>query len=255
MVDPLRVLIVDDVTLARQRLRRLLCAQPGITVLGEADDATEALLAIRALTPDLVFLDIEMPERDGFSVLAGLTPDECPLVVFVTAYDQYAVRAFEANAVDYLLKPVEPERLAATLQRVRERRGNGSDRHARLGALSEALSARSRYTERISVRGSDATEVLRVVDVDWIEAAGNYLCLRAAGRTHVVRETLTEMQGRLDPSRFVRIHRSRIVNIERIARLTPLFNGDHTVILHDGTELALSRTYRAALFAALGTGD
>jgi len=249
----LRALIVDDVTLARQRLRRLLDEVGGVDVIGESADAAGALDAIARLRPDLVFLDIEMPEQDGFSVLAGL-PDDCrPAIVFVTAYDQYAVKAFEANALDYLLKPVEPARLETTLVRVRRRHEAGQA--APIDALLAALHARERYPQRLAVRSGEGTLLVRVADIEWIEAAGNYLCVRAGKDTHVIRETLTQMERRLDPARFVRIHRSRIVNIDRIARLAPLFNGDHALYLHDGTELTLSRTYRDALFRALGGLD
>jgi two-component system LytT family response regulator len=242
----LRTVLVDDVKLARQRLRRLLGAFPDVEVAGECGDAASALAAIAELAPDLVFLDIEMPEQDGFAVLAELPAQARPAVVFVTAYDQHAVRAFEAN----LLKPVEPARLAATLDRVRAQRASGAG-NAKLDALLKALE-RDRYPTRLAVRGNDGTQLVRVAEIDWIEAAGNYLCVRAAKQTHVLRETLTQMEARLDPARFVRIHRSRIVNIDRIVKLSPLFNGDHTVQLHDGTELTLSRTYREALFRALG---
>jgi len=246
----LRTLIVDDVELARQRMSRLLSAFDDIDVVGECDGVPAALQAIGTLQPDLVLLDIEMPEQDGFALLTELPDARRPSIVFVTAYDHYAVRAFEANAVDYLLKPVEAERLAATLDRVRAQRAGGQDREQLQQAL-HALGLRPRYPARMTVRGRDATIVVAVASIDWIEAAGNYLCLRAADETHVLRDTLTQMEARLDPARFVRIHRSRIVNIERISRLSPLFNGDHTVVLHDGTELTLSRTYRDALFAAL----
>jgi two-component system LytT family response regulator len=250
MTPALRALIVDDVKLARQRLRRLLGAHPDVEVVGECADAASAIAAIAEHTPDLVFLDIEMPEQDGFAVLAELPAVRRPAIVFVTAYDQHAVKAFEANALDYLLKPVEPARMAATLERVRgQRTTGGSD--ARLDALLRVLE-RDRYPVRLAVRGTDGTQLVRVAEIDWIEAAGNYLCVRAGKQTHVLRETLTQMEAKLDPARFVRIHRSRIVNIDRIARLSPLFNGDHCVLLGDGTELTLSRTYREALFRVIG---
>ena len=233
----LRVLVVDDVALARQRLERLLAGEAGVEIVGSAPDAVAALELAERLRPDVLLLDIEMPEVDGFGLLARLPPGARPDVVFVTAYDQHAVRAFEVHAVDYLLKPVEPERLHAALQRVRERRR-----------------ARGEADARLLVREDDGTHVLSMADIDWVEAAGNYLCLRAAGRTHVQRGTLAQMEKRLDPARFQRIHRSRIVNVARIARLVPQFNGDHTVVLHDGTEMALSRTFRDALFARLGRG-
>ena len=228
----LRVLVVDDVELARQRLARLLDAEPDVQRIGECADAESAQAAIVARRPDVVLLDIEMPECDGFGLIERLPAGTEPEIVFVTAYDQHAVRAFDVHAVDYLLKPVDADRLRAALQRARTR-------------LAQRL------PQRLVLRDRDATEVLAMDAIDWIEAAGNYLCIRAAGRTHVQRSTLAQMEARLDPRRFVRIHRSRIVNVDRIARLVPQFNGDHTVVLHDGTELALSRTYRDALFARL----
>lgn len=231
----LRVMVVDDVELARQRLARLLAAEPEVELVAACADAVAALDALAQARPHLLLLDVEMPEIDGFGLLARLPPEARPEVVFVTAYDQHAVRAFEVHAVDYLLKPVEPERLHAALQRVRQR-----------------LQAREAVPARLLLRDGDGTQVLAMAQIDWVEAAGNYLCIRAQGRTHVQRCTLAQMERRLDPRRFQRIHRSRIVNVERIARLVPQFNGDHTVVLHDGTELALSRTYRDALFARLG---
>lgn len=230
----LRVMVVDDVLLARQRLERLLAAEAGVQLVAGCGDAVAALDALAAARPDVLLLDIEMPEIDGFGLLARLPPAARPEVVFVTAYDQHAVRAFEVHAVDYLLKPVEPERLHAALHRVRQR-----------------LEARAAAPGRLLLRDGDGTQVLAMAQIDWVEAAGNYLCIRAQGRTHVQRCTLAQMEKRLDARRFQRIHRSRIVNVERIARLVPQFNGDHTVVLHDGTELALSRTYRDALFARL----
>ena len=234
-MSQLRLMIVDDVLLARQRLERLLAAEAEVELVGSAGDAVEALDLLPRARPDVLLLDVEMPQIDGFGLLARLPAGHAPEVVFVTAYDQHAVRAFEVHAVDYLLKPVEPERLHSALQRVRERR---QLRHA-----GEA---------RLLLREEDGTHVLSMASIDWVEAAGNYLCIRAGGRTHVQRGTLSQMEKRLDASRFQRIHRSRIVNVERIAKLVPQFNGDHLVILHDGTEMALSRTFKDALFARLG---
>lgn len=231
----LRVMVVDDVQLARQRLERLLAAEAEVEAVASCGDAIAALDQLAQARPDLLLLDVEMPEVDGFGLFARLPPEARPDVVFVTAYDQHAVRAFDVHAVDYLLKPVEPERLHAALQRVRQR-----------------LQTRAAPPARLLLRDGDGTQVLAMAQIDWVEAAGNYLCIRSQGRTHVQRCTLSQMERRLDPQRFQRIHRSRIVNVERIARLVPQFNGDHTVVLHDGTELALSRTYREALFARLG---
>lgn len=237
----LRTLLVDDVALARQRMRRLLGVFADVDVVGEAADVDGARRLIGVERPDLVFLDIEMPEQDGFDLVAALPRAQRPFVVFVTAYDHYAVRAFDAAAADYLLKPVEPARLALTLERVRAAR-----------ALRADEPAGARHASRLTIPGRDATTVVDTAAIDWIEAAGNYLCIRAGAQTHILRETLGQMQARLDPAYFARVHRSRIVNIARIARLVPLSNGDHTLVLDDGTTLGLSRTYRDALFRALG---
>lgn len=233
-MSALRVAIVDDVQLARQRLERLLAAEPEVEIVASCGDPVSALDTLAQAAPELLLLDVEMPELDGFALLGRLAPETRPDVVFVTAYDQHAVRAFDVHAVDYLLKPVEPERLHAALHRARQRRA-----------------ARPAPPARLLLRDGDGTQVLAMAQIDWIEAAGNYLCIRSQGRTHVQRCTLSQMERRLDPQRFQRIHRSRIVNVDRIARLVPQFNGDHTVVLHDGTELALSRTYREALFSRL----
>lgn len=240
----LRTLLVDDVALARQRMRRLLGAFADVDVVGEAADVDGARRLIGIERPDLLFLDIEMPEQDGFDLVAALPRAQRPFTVFVTAYEHYAVRAFDADAADYLLKPVEPARLALTLERVRAARA------LRVAAPGEA--AGGAHASRLTIPGRDGTAVVDTAAIDWIEAAGNYLCIRAGAQTHILRETLGQMQARLDPARFARVHRSRIVNIGRIARLVPLSNGDHTLVLDDGTTLGLSRTYRDALFRALG---
>ena len=239
----LRTLLVDDVELARQRMRRLLGAFDDIRIVGEAADVASARRLVASERPDLVFLDVEMPECDGFALLAGLPPEARPHVVFVTAYDHYAVRAFDADAADYLLKPVQPDRLSVTLERVRALR-------ALQGHATDAC-ASNPYPARLAVPGREGRSVLEVARIAWIESAGNYLCIRCGHETHVLRETLGQMQERLDPARFVRVHRSRIVNIARIARLVPLSNGDHTLVLDDGMEIGLSRTYRDALMRAL----
>jgi len=248
MNPALRCLIVDDVQLARDRLRRLLGALPDIEVVGEAANVTDALELVHEHTPDLIFLDIEMPERDGFALIAALPEGLRPAIVFVTAYDQHAVRAFDADAVDYLLKPVEIERLKQSVDRMRTRRGQWTPE---LIAQLQSLGDESHYPDRLSLPVDHGIRLLGLDDIDWIESAGNYLCIRTGNETLIVRETLTRMETRLDPKRFARIHRSRIVHLGRIAKLLPLYNGDHTVVLKDGTELGLSRTYRDALYRAL----
>ena len=249
MNAPLRCLIVDDVQLARDRLRRLLGSIDDIEILGEAANVTDALELVHEHAPDLIFLDIEMPERDGFALIAALPENLRPAVVFVTAYDQHAVRAFAADAIDYLLKPVEPERLKQAVERVRTRRAQWSPQ---LVAQLQQLGGESHYPDRLSLPVDHGIRLLALDDIDWIESAGNYLCIRTGKETLILRETLTKMETRLDPKRFARIHRSRIVNLSRVAKLLPLYNGDHTVVLKDSTELGLSRTYRDALYRALG---
>ena len=249
MSNPLRCLIVDDVQLARDRLRRLLGAIVDVEVVGEAANVTDALELVHEHAPDLIFLDIEMPERDGFALTASLPELLRPAIVFVTAYDQHAVQAFTDGAIDYLLKPVEDDRLKLAVERVRLRRGNWTPE---LLAQLQNLGGESHYPDRLSLPVDHGIRLLGLDDIDWIESAGNYLCIRTGNETLILRETLTKMETRLDPKRFARIHRSRIVHLGRIAKLLPLYNGDHTVVLKDGTELGLSRTYRDALYRALG---
>jgi two-component system, LytTR family, response regulator len=248
----LRALIVDDEALARRRIKRLLQRERDVRVVAEAGDGRSAVQAIREHSPDVVFLDVQMPELDGFDVIAELG-DHIPSFVFVTAYEAYAVRAFEVQALDYLLKPFTPERFADTVARVRARRaGHDPDFPARLAALAQSLSRRPRYLSRIPVHIGDRLRVLDVQELDCIIAAGNYLRLMSAGREHLLRETMERLLEELDPEQFVRIHRSAIVRIDRIRELRPLPSGDYSVLLRDGTSLTLSRTYRERVDQALG---
>ena len=242
----IRTLIVDDEPLARDRLRRFLAAEPEIEIAGEAGDGCEAVAAIRQLQPDLLFLDIQMPERDGFDVLRELDPDEMPVIIFVTAYDQYAVRAFDAQALDYLLKPFNRERFAQALARAKAqlRQETSDELRQRLFSLLEQLESERQYLERIVVKTTGRVFFLRTVEIDWIEAAGNYVRLHVGREAHLVRETMSRLEAQLDPRKFLRIHRSTLVNIERIKELQPMFSGDYNVVLQNGTELTLSRTYR-----------
>lgn len=235
----IRALIADDEPLARKKIRTLLEREPDVEVAGECGSGPEAAKLIRDLEPDLVFLDIEMPELDGLSVLSGLPSRAAPLVIFVTAYDQYAVRAFDVKALDYLLKPFDRRRFRTALERAREHlRHSGEPPESPLS--------------RLLVRSGDGLSVLKVDDVDWVEAADNYVKVHALGETHLLRETLAHLQSRLDPARFLRIHRSTLVNLERIQSLHPLFHGDQIVVLRDGTELTLSRRYRHDVENLLG---
>jgi two-component system LytT family response regulator len=245
-VLPIRTLIVDDEPIARERIRDLLATQPDIEVVGEAEDGAAAVAAIRRHAPELVFLDIQMPELDGFQVLAE-EASEAMCVVFVTAYDQYALRAFEAYAAAYLLKPFDRDRFYAALERARlvVRGARGEDTRAQLaGVLAELAGGRN---DRILVKEKGRVFFLRVDEIDWIESAGNYVRVHAGSENHLLRQTMTELERRLDAGRFVRIHRTALVNIERIRELQPLFHGEYTVVLTDGTRLTLSRRYRDRL--------
>ena len=248
----IRTLIVDDESIARDRVRRFLGSEPDIEVIGECGNGVDALATIRELAPDLVFLDIQMPEMTGFEVVKTLlaaSASDVPAVVFVTAYDQFAIRAFEVHALDYLLKPFDRERFRQSVRHAREqieqrRTGKVDDR---LRSLLADLKGGQKYLERLVVKSSGRVYFLKVAEIDWIESSGNYVTLRVRRETHLLRETMNHLEGKLDPDKFLRIHRSRLVNIDRIKELHPLFNGDYTVILLDGTELTLTRTYRDRL--------
>ncbi|MCU1246130.1 MAG: LytTr DNA-binding region [Acidobacteria bacterium] len=248
----LRVLIADDEPLARARLRRLLADEEEVTVVAECADGASAAATIRRLRPDVVLLDIEMPELDGFDVLDDLADGRRPAVIFVTAYDRHAIRAFEADALDYVLKPVEAARLRKALERARAHVEQG-DVDAKLSTILAGLHpGRTAPLERIVVRSKGKISFIRTVDVSYIEAAGNYARVHAGKETALVRETLVHLESRLDPSRFVRIHRSTIINIERVRELRPWFAGDSIVVMTDGTELTLSRTHRERAGELLG---
>lgn len=244
------MLIVDDEALARERLRTLLAKEADVSVVGECANGGEAVASIRALKPDLVFLDIRMPGLDGFDVLRELG-DGLPAVVFVTAFDAYAVKAFEAHALDYLLKPVKPARLRQTLERARSRPAVAADAAvdamgARLLALLEerAREEGSGYLSRLVVRTGDRVRFVKTGEIDWIEASGNYIIVHAGGEKHTLRETLGAIEAKLAPKRFQRLSRSAVVNLDRIREVQPLFHGEHVVILHDGARIPMTRGLR-----------
>lgn len=246
---PLRCLIVDDEPLARDRLRGLLRDERDVEIAAECADGRKAVAAILKLEPDLVFLDVQMPGLDGFGVLEALPPESIPAVIFVTAYDQYALRAFDAQALDYLLKPFDRERFRRALGRARDhllKRQDGT-LEPRLLALLEHLAERKPFLERLVIKSAGRVYFLRTEEVDWIEAGGNYVRLHTGKDSHLLRETMNHLETRLDPQRFLRIHRSTIVSIERIKELHPWFKGEHVVILRDGTRLTLGRAYRDRL--------
>ncbi|MDE2460894.1 MAG: response regulator [Gammaproteobacteria bacterium] len=248
----IRTLIIDDMALSRERTRRYLAEIADVDVVGECADGEQALAAINALTPDLLLLDVQMPGMTGLALLEKIPAERRPAVVFVTAFDEFAVPAFAAHAVDFLLKPFDRERLTQVLKRVRthlvERR-----RQPEAAAVPLAEGAQvPAYLCRIAVKSVGRTVFVNAANIDWLETAGNYVCLHVGKDTHVVRETMNQLETQLDPAKFVRIHRSTMVRIETIREIQPLFNGDRVVILQDGAKLTMSRSYREKARAALG---
>jgi two-component system LytT family response regulator len=250
----IRTLVVDDEPMGRERVRALLLQEDDVEVIGECSDGTQAIAAIQQYAPDLVFLDVQMPGSNGFGVIDAVGADRMPNVIFVTAYDEYALKAFEYHALDYLLKPFNRDRFQQTLKHARaslERRRAG-DLGRRLLALVNDIKPEAPRLERLIVKSGGRVFFLRTDEIDWIEAAGNYVRLHLGEESHLFRETMNRMETRLDARRFVRIHRSRIVNTERIKELQPWFNGEYVVILRNGTRLTLSRGYRDRLQDQLG---
>jgi two-component system, LytTR family, response regulator len=249
-MEKIRALIVDDEALARRRLRQFLAEVPDVEVVGECEDGRRAVALIKSATPDLLFLDVQMPLLDGFGVIREVGAGSIPAVIFVTAFDQFALRAFDAHALDYLLKPFGRERFMQAVGRARRQIGEANVR-ARLDALIDELSERPRYALRLAVKARGRTVILQTDEIDWVGAADNYLELHAGAASYVVRETLSQLQSKLDPQKFVRIHRSTLVNVERIKEMRSLFAGDQVVVLHDGTKLQASRTHRQRLMSLL----
>jgi two-component system LytT family response regulator len=245
----MRVLIADDEAPARQKVRRLLAEEPDVEIVGEAATGAEAVRAIRETSPDVVFLDIQMPVLDGFGVVEEVGVDAMPHVVFVTAYDEHALRAFEVRALDYLLKPVTPDRFRLVLERVRAQLARGGDVRRdlaeRLDQLVGALAPKPRFLRRLLVQDGNKALLLPVERIDRMEADRNYVRLHAGGGTYVVRGSIGSMAERLDPDRFLRINRSEIVRLDAVKELHPWFHGDYRVVMHDGTVLTWSRRYRA----------
>lgn len=258
----MRVLIVDDEPLARRGVKVCLAAAPDVTILGECADAPAAIEAITELAPDLVFLDVQMPGLGGFDVLARVPPERWPLVIFLTAHEEYAVRAFDAHALDYLLKPVDDDRFALALERARRRLAERSagDVLGRVGALLRerelaaaapavgAPAPAGGFLQRFAVKTGSRTLFIPAEEVSHLEAEGDYVCLHAAGgRTHLIRATLNDLESQLDPVRFVRVHRSTIVAAARVREIHTLSSRDYLLRLADGTELRMSRNYRDRL--------
>src|SRR5499427_636653 len=248
-----RVLIADDEPLARERLRTLLQDEPGMEIVGEAGDGTSAAESIVALNPDIVFLDVQMPGADGFDVIEAVGPQRMPFVVFVTAFDRYALRAFDVHALDYLLKPFDRERFRQAVARARQQMTrNGGEVERRLAAIMDDLRPAKQKTDRFVVKSGGRIFFVRTSEIDWIEAAGNYVKLHVGNDSHLIRETMNAVESKLSPEMFVRIHRCHIVNIEQVRELQPWFNGEYVVFLKNGTRLTLSRGYRERLQERVG---
>jgi len=257
-MDPVRTLVVDDEPAAREAILTLLREDPEIAVVGACADGPAALAAIRAGHPDLLLLDVQMPEMDGFGVLRQLDDAELPVVIFVTAHDKYALNAFDVHAVDYLLKPYDDARFRTALARAKQQ-----VRQGRLGGLREQLrrllegasvpdAGEGPYLRRLVTKAGGRMTVVPMDDVDWIEADGDYARIHAGRDAHTLRETMKLLESRLDPARFIRIHRSIIVNVERIRELQPYFRHEYVAVLRDGTRLKVSRSCRPQLERALG---
>ena len=250
-----RTLIADDELLARERLRQLLAEQPEIDLVGECADGREAVAEIRKKSPELIFLDIQMPELDGFAVLDAINLEPMPIIVFVTAHDKFALRAFEVHAVDYLLKPFDRERFQSALRRALEQvkhREDPARAQAQAAALTEMQSP-AKPAERLAIKSDGRITILRTADIAWIEAAHNYVEIHEDKRSHLLRETMGGIEQKLPPEKFVRISRSVIVNVDRVKELQPTFYGEYKVTLLNGKCLTLSRRYRKKL-PQLGVG-
>ena len=248
-------MVVDDEPLGRERITQLLRAIPNAELVGVCADGSEAVESIGEFAPDLLFLDAQMPELDGFGVLAAIPKENRPEVIFITAHDQYALKAFAVHAQDYLLKPFDPDRLLAAFQRAAERiesRRQTTAPNAQLQALIDDTERQRARKTRIAINHDGRVTLLPVEDIDWIESDGNHVKIHAARQTHVVRQTLQSMEQSLAPNEFVRVHRSSIVNISRIREIQPWFNGEYVVLLRDGTQVKISRGYRARLEQLIG---
>lgn len=242
----MRVLIVDDEPPARRKLRRFLEADPDVEVAGEVGNGADAVRAIEANHPDLVFLDVQMPALDGFGVMEALDVEPLPLIIFVTAYDEYAIKAFEVEALDYLLKPFDEERFRQALDRAKRylRDGRADELGTRLRHLLGEIRKELRYISRIMVTSGSRIFYVNTSEILWIEGAANYVKLHVGNDVHLVRETLDGMLGQLDPGTFVRVHRSHVVNLDYVHELYHWSHGDYVIVLKDGTEVKLSRRYR-----------
>jgi two-component system LytT family response regulator len=248
-VEKIRALIVDDEPLAREGIRMRLKQEPDVELIGACKNGREAVAAILRDAPDLVFLDIQMPRLDGFGVIEAVGVRQMPHVIFVTAYDEHALRAFEVNALDYLLKPIDGGRFSESLERVRSRI-HGENLEAvgeRLKKMMASLGVERSHLERLSIKSAGRITFIGVDEIDWIEAADNYVEVHSGRESHLLHATMNSLESRLDPNKFLRIHRSIIVNISRIKELHPMFHGGYRVILKDGAQLTSGRRYRENL--------
>jgi two-component system LytT family response regulator len=247
--DPIRVLIADDETAARRRLQHFLARETDFSVVGECRDGKEACAKILQLAPDLVFLDVEMPGLNGIEVVENIGADRMPVTIFATAYDHYALAAFDANAIDYLLKPFDGERFARSVAKVRQRLRTepAADYRRQLVTLLARLDGARTYSDRLLVKVDESQQLIKTADIVHISAERNYVRLCTTAGAHVIRETMKGIQERLDPAMFRRIHRSHIVNLDHIRKILPWFGGDCLVMLDNGARFTLSRNYRGAL--------
>ncbi len=243
----MRVLIVDDEPWARKRIATLLKPEKDVEVVKECSGGEEAIHAISECAPDLVFLDVQMPEVDGFEVLDAIGPEHMPLVIFATAYDKYAIQAFDAQAIDYLLKPFDEERFRKALNRARRELDGKISSERAISKLLESMRGERRYLHRLVAKSGGRVLFLKLGDIDWFEAAGNYVTLHCGKESHLLRTTMNSLEPRLDPAQFIRIHRSSIVNLDHVREMQPLFRGEHVLILKDGTQLSIGRAYRTKL--------
>jgi len=257
-MKPIRVAIADDEPLARERIRTMLQGRERYTVVAECGDGTETVAVLAERPVDLLFLDIQMPGLDGFQILESLNTTRLPIIVFVTAFNEHALRAFDVHALDYLLKPFDRARFETTLARVEDlldhRNGEGLPPELRDFLRNLVSVPPSTAPIRFPVRANGEIYFIKADDVDWIDAEGNYVALHAGGRRHLVRETIKSLEARLDPAKFVRVHRSAIINLDRLRKLQPYFHGEYVITLQDGTTLTSSRTYSDRLRALLDVG-
>jgi len=254
----IRALIVDDEPLARQRIRLLARDEPDLELIGECGSAADALAVIGRDLPDLLFLDVQMPEMDGFKLLQKLPRDRLPIVIFTTAYDKHAVRAFEAHALDYLLKPFQPERFKAAVARAQEHLATKQASSAARGLLdllatrqNSPVASAVQYLTRLTVKTDDKVSVVKTADIDSIESAGNYVSVNVGKESHILRDSLNALEKQLDPEQFLRVSRSAIVNLDRVKELQPMFKGEHIIVLQNGRRLPMTRGLLRELEQAL----